>query len=228
MNDRNAFFAEVFTRELNRWKKDQHKSQEKFAEEIHVEPNMITRYKQGKAYPSDGTLEAICRVLQVDKSVFYPQSFGDRLKYDKVMQEEVKLLLRKMEVKYVVSSNINLLFWEFLWQTIPNLKRLLPSSLHDAKSGFLFQKDIRDESELFDQSDLEYISVLQKDVINYIYMQTIKHALRQQIEKATSQDTQENHVSTEQEINRNMDIILSMILQDILRNPAKEDTNGID
>ena len=228
MSDRNAFFAEVFTRELTRWKKEQHKSQEEFAGEIHVEPNMITRYKQGKAHPTETTLEEICRVLQVEKSAFYPQSLADRLKYDKTTQKEVKLLLRQMEMKSITDSSINFLFWEFLWQTIPNLKRLLPSSLNNVEDGFLFQKDIRGEVELFDRSDLEYIYALQQDVINHIYMQTIKYALGQQLEKDRFQAYHEKCVPEEEEINYHWDNVFSMILQELLRNPPKEDTNGID
>lgn len=228
MSNRNAFFADIFTRELNRWKQEHRKNQEAFAAEIDVEPNMITRYKQGKAYPTDTTLEKICKVLQVEKSEFYPQSFEDRMKYDDATKARVQLILQDMELTAVVDSGINLLFWELLWQTIPNLKRLLPSSICEIKEGFLFQKKIRDEIEFFDQSDLDFIADLQKDVVNYIYMQTIKYALGQQLEKGRSQAVRKKRVPEEEELDHHWDSIFSMMLQQLLHNPEKEDTDGID
>ena len=228
VSNRNAFFEDVFKQELKRWKMEQHKNQEEFAAEIDVEPNMITRYKQGKAHPTDATLEKICRVLQVEKSEFYPKSFEDRLKYDDATKDRVKLILQDMELTAVVDSGINLLFWELLWQTVPNLKRLLPSSICEIKEGFLFQKKIQDEIEFFDQSDLDFIADLQKDVVNYIYMQTIKYALGQQIEKGRSQAVREKRVPEEEELDHHWDSVFCMMLQQLFHNSEKEDTDGID
>lgn len=228
VSNRNAFFAEVFTRELNRWKQEQHKTQEDFAEEIQVGPNMVSRYKKGEAYPADSTMEEICRVLQVEKSIFYPQSFEDRIKYDEDTKARVKLILQEMEMESITDSGINYLFWEFLWKTIPNIKRLLPSSVHEKKEGFLFQKTIQDEPELFDQTDLDFIANLQKDVVNYIYMQTIQYALGQQLEKGRSQAVREKRVPEEEELDHHWDSVFSMMLQQLLHNPEKEDSDGID
>ena len=228
VSNRNAFFAEVFTRELNRWKQEQHKNQEDFAEEIQVVPNMISRYKKGDAYPADSTMEEICRVLQVEKSIFYPQSFEDRMKYDEETQKRVKLILQEMELESITDSGINFLFWEFLWQAVPNIKRLLPSSIHEAQNGFLFQKKIHDEVESFVQSDLDFIADLQKNVVNYIYMQTIQYALGQQLKKGRSQAAREKRVPEEQELDHHWDSVFSMMLQQLLLSPEKEDTDGID
>ena len=80
MKEKNTFFGDVFTRELNRWKALHGMSQEDFAAEIGVEPNMITRYKQGRSLPSEGTMAAICRVLRVEPEMFRDGQYGDAYK----------------------------------------------------------------------------------------------------------------------------------------------------
>ena len=82
MNDRNSYFAAVFSRELDRWKKEKNLSQEDFAIAIGLSgKNMITRYKKGKSYPDPETLESICSELGVDPSIFHPDpnNFDDML-----------------------------------------------------------------------------------------------------------------------------------------------------
>ena len=75
MNERNSFFAAVFSRELDRWKKENKRSQEDFAIAIGLNgKNMITRYKNGTAYPEPEKLENICSVLGVEESICYPEA----------------------------------------------------------------------------------------------------------------------------------------------------------
>ncbi len=84
MNDRNSYFAVVFSRELDRWKKENSKSQEDFAVDIGLKgKNMITRYKKGEAYPEPETLDRICNVLGVEKSIFYPSILDNECLFSK-------------------------------------------------------------------------------------------------------------------------------------------------
>ena len=177
MSQRNSFFAVTFTRELDRWKKGNRKSQEDFAEAIGKGPNMITRYKSGKDFPSEDTLAEICRVLQVDQSIFYPKTFDEKLKYDSAFQARVKQTLEEMEAEELSANGIDLLFWEFLWRTMPDLKGLMPSAVMGKKKGFLFQKEIDGEIVFFDQEDLDFVFSLQKGISGYIRREVIQYAL---------------------------------------------------
>ena len=80
----NEYFAHVFTKLLNEWKKTHPgKSQEDFAELVGVmSANSVSDWKRGKSFPSEKTMQKICEVLKVDESTFYPKLKEDKYKYD--------------------------------------------------------------------------------------------------------------------------------------------------
>ena len=65
-------------------------------------------------------------------------------------------------------------------------------------------------------------------MVNYIYMQTIQYALGQQLEKDRSQAVREKRIPEEQELDHHWDCVFSIMLQQLLHNPEKEDSDGID
>ena len=189
MRERNAFFASVFTRELGRWKQANRTSQEAFAEAIGVEANMITRYKQGKAHPSEATMERICTVLGLENASFYPSTFDEKLKYDKAFLRDVLQFQQQMEAQYLEEFHLDPLFWAFLWAAVPELPSLLPSAIHRVREGFLFQKNLASDSVLLDRTDLEYLSRLQEDTLGYLRTQILKGALGEHLQQGEEPDT---------------------------------------
>lgn len=72
MKAKNQYFANAFSDLLRKWCKTHGSKQEDFAKVVGVHANMITRYKKGEAYPTDEVIERIAQILNVDKSVFFP------------------------------------------------------------------------------------------------------------------------------------------------------------
>lgn len=178
MSDRNAFFAAVFTRELKRWKKENKSSQEDFAERIGVGPNMITRYKNCGAYPEPDTLEQICAVLGVERSIFYPQTYEEKFCFDNEFRSKVIDQILDMEEALVDSAGINWSFWNYFW------------GLDIADTMFPFSPGEKVELRIvtpkrtqvsINKEDLSFVKQIQDEIEEYIAMILVKKALRHRL-----------------------------------------------
>lgn len=213
MNDRNSYFAAVFSRELDRWKKETKQSQEEFAYAIGLQSkNMITRYKKGEAYPEPEKLESICSVLGVDQSIFHPDpnSFDDMFFYDTDFRHKVTQSVIDTERKAIDRAEISPFFWHFLWR-IPGIQALFPF----AGEYQLFPHHIPNTHDwkTITAEDLDYIHQLQEDVTEYLTMLLVKKSLSSKLKE--SSDTAP------------LLPILVQIARDISYQ-EKEDSNGID
>ena len=213
MNDRNSYFAAVFSRELDRWKKDTKKSQEDFAIAIGLSgKNMITRYKKGTAYPEPETFERICSELGVDQSIFHPDpnSFEDMFFHDADFRQKIAMSVLDTEKKSIEIAEISPYFWHFLWR-IPGIQALFPST----GDYQLFPHHIPNTHDwvAISAEDLDYIYQLQEDVTEYLTLLLVKKSLSSKLKE--SSDTAP---------------LLSILMQmasDISHQP-KEDTDGND
>lgn len=213
MNDRNSYFASIFSRELERWKKETKKSQEDFAVAIGLSgKNMITRYKKGVAYPEPETLESICSVLGVDQSIFYPdpKSFEDMFFYDTDFRQKTTQIVLDTEKKALEAAGISPYFWHFLWR-IPGIKALFPFS----GEYQIFPHYIPNTNDwvTITAEDLDNIHQLQEEVTEYLTMLMVKKNLISKLKESSDAAP--------------LLPILLQIARDISYQ-AKEDTDGID
>ena len=215
MNDRNSYFAAVFSRELDRWKKETKKSQEDFAIAIGLSgKNMVTRYKKGTAYPEPETLERICFELGVDQSIFHPQTFEDWFNYSEKFRQEVFADQEAREHTAIHKAGIDLLFWEYLWREIPYTKMVMPLHESDVSEDLIFLKKTKDDWHKVYRQDIEFVRQLQDDVTEYITMILMKKALRQRL--GESSDV------------RVVQVLFDMAKDLICQDKGKENTDGID
>ena len=224
MNDRNSYFAAVFSRELERWKKENNKSQEDFAIAIGLSgKNMITRYKKGTAYPEPENLERICKVLSVEASVFYPSTFEDRLSYDADFRDAIYRNLEKAQYDALREAGIDPAFWGFLWRAVPYTETLFPIfNLESEDETPLFLKKTTDGVVDVYEKDLEFVRKLQEDVIKYVNMQLIKTALDQSLKCSVVDFRSETALS------KRLDELFSVLALDLLNSGRKDITNGND
>lgn len=185
MNDRNSYFAAVFSRELDRWKKENNRSQEDFAYAIGLQgKNMITRYKQGKAYPEPETLERICSELGVDQSIFHPDpnNFDDMFFHDADFRHKVTRSVLDTEKKAIEIADISPYFWHFLWR-IPGIQALFPFT----GDYQLFPHHIPNthDWETITAEDLDFIHQLQEDVTEYLTMLLVKKSLSSKLKESS-------------------------------------------
>ena len=227
MSERNAFFANAFARELDKWKKETRRSQQDFAELIDVEPNMITRYKQGKAHPGDERMEAICKVLGVEKAVFYPQTFADWFESSEDFRNGIFRNMEQMEWEALRKADISILFWELLWKQIPYTQHLLPLCGDDQEENLLFIRKSEDGICEIHRRDLEFMKKLQDDVMEYMTMALIKGVLGQRLADARSEAFRNTFDETQ--IDVQVDRIISTMVLELGRIRNEEETaNGID
>ena len=215
MNDRNSYFAAVFSRELDRWKKEKNLSQEDFAIAIGLSgKNMITRYKKGTAYPEPETLESICSELGVDQSIFHPQTFEDWFSYSEKFRQGVFADQEAREHNAIHEAGIDLLFWEYLWRKIPYTKMVMPLYESDISEDLICLKKTNDDWHKVYRQDIEFVRQLQDDVSEYITMILMKKALQQRL--GESSDV------------RVVQVLFDLAKDLIVHDNSKEDTNGID
>lgn len=171
MKERNAFFASVFSRELDRWQKETGKTLAQFADKIDVHQNNISRYKKGDAFPSDQTMELICWALNVDKSIFQPSSIQDMIKYDPDFRTAAIELVVNESIKNVDDAGVDSTFFAYLL-SIPHFTELFPFSDMEVGEGepYAYSNCANLEALVkFNKYDLEYIWLLQQKVEDYIY-----------------------------------------------------------
>lgn len=214
---KNEYFAVAFTKELDRWKKENHCSQEEFAARVEVDPNMITRYKKGIAHPTELTLERICAELGVEKSIFYPSTVEDRFKYDNEFREVMYRGLDHLRYDALREVGIDPAFWGFLWRLVPYSENLFPLFPHDATENPIFWENTEGYLNAVYEKDLEYVRKLQSDVTEYMTLHLIKSALSQQLSQA------EMGNGSESEITRELDKIFSVLTLEILREKRKDE-----
>lgn len=182
MNVKNAFFAKVFIRELDRWKEENNSSQEDFADRIGVHPNMISRYKKGTKHPTEKRLNSICQVLNVEKSIFFPHTFEDWFSSSEEFRRGVFADQESRECTALREAGVDLLFWEYLWRKIPYTKMVMPLHESDRDEDLIFLKKFPDDLYKVYRQDIEFVRHLQDDVAEYIAMQLTKKALQQRLE----------------------------------------------
>lgn len=179
MNCRNSYFAEVFSRELDRWKKETKQSQEDFAIAIGLQgKNMISKYRSGEVYPQPERLESICTVLGVDESIFYPHTYEDKFHYDiEFRNKEIDRIL-DMEESLVDSGGINWNFWNYFWDTdIANsLFPLSPGNKVDLRIVTPKRTTVS-----LNKEDLTFVKQIQDDVEEYIALLLMKKALKHRL-----------------------------------------------
>ena len=176
MKEQYAFFASVFSRELERWKKETGKTQGEFASLVNTNQNMITRYKKGECYPTYA-LDDICKELCVDRSIFFPQTFEDKYRYDPEYRHRIDSAVKKAADDMLEEAGINLDFWNFLWAEIPHAQTLVPTTADKADTTMI-PWYLDDGSVVYIcQQSVELIHDLQRDVAEYASMQLIKRIL---------------------------------------------------
>ena len=84
---RNTYFAQIFEQKIKAWCKTNKATQQDFCNRVGVHPNMITRYKQGKAYPTKEVLEIMCSVLGCNANEFIPVAKKEKTLSDYTTQE---------------------------------------------------------------------------------------------------------------------------------------------
>ena len=221
MNDRNTFFAEVFSSELMRWKKETKQSQEDFAIAIGLKgKNMITRYKNGEAYPEPETLERICEVLGVEKSKFSPQTYFDAFRTSKAVRDN--FFKHNFVDKYckLEEMGIDFSFWSFLWSKIPYTANFFPIGNGQNEEDVVFLEEMPENVAAIYKQDLEMIQDLQADVIEYTTMQLIKRVLNKQLSDAEHQAINGSH--SDKEVDAQLDKILCSMILEISRAKKKE------
>ncbi len=217
MNDRNVFFSEVFTRELNRWKKETNKTQEDFAAEVGIQPNMISRYKSGHDHPGEDTLTKICKVLSVDKTIFFPQTFEDHYRSSEEYRNRIHDILEREEAKELIKSGIDLFFWRFLWDSVPYMELIFPLNAND--SNTLFAKRFNDKFLYLGSKDIEFFKKLQDDMVEFITMRVVSKALDARLSANTFKV---------QDFEKSLDQVLTIMVQELVIQKPKEATNGND
>lgn len=85
--ERNNYFAEIFKRKIKAWCNANDATQQDFCKKVGITPNMITRYKQGKAYPTKEVLEIMCSVLGCNANDFIPVVKKEKTLADYTTQE---------------------------------------------------------------------------------------------------------------------------------------------
>ena len=212
MNDRNSYFATIFSRELDRWKKETKKSQEDFAIAIGLSgKNMITRYKKGTAYPEPKTLDCICEVLGVDESMFYPLTYEDKFLYDKEFRNSEIDHILDMEEALVDSAEINWNFWNYFWE-LDIANTMFPFSPgNKVELRIVTPKRIQVS---INKEDLSFVKQLQDEIEEYITMILMKKALQHRL-------------------GENSDVRVVQVLFDLAKDfmghdKSKEDTDGND
>lgn len=217
MKKQNEFFANVFCRELNRWKKENHKTQENFAEAVNVEPNMISRYKKGIARPTDDRLTEICKVLCVDSSIFFPQTPEDHYHSDPEYRSAVNKLIDREEHITIAKTKIDPFFWEFLWEEISCMDAIFPLGTKGATHHVT--RRLNDEFKLIFSDDIAFIEELQKNVIDYISILLLKKKLRIALD-------QEFYSNNTHDIAATVENVITGMVQVILSCASKEATDG--
>ena len=220
MKEQNAYFKEVFTSELDRWKKENRKTQEDFAGEIGVNANMIPRYKSGDVYPST-KIDEICRVLGVDKSIFSPQTFFDAFRTSKAVRDNFNK--HNFIDKYckLEEMGIDFSFWSFLWSKIPYTANFFPTSNNPNEEDVLFLEDMPGNVVPIYPQDLEIILDIQADVIEYTTMQLIKRVLNKHLYDAEYHAIKGSFSG--EEIDAQLDKIICSMILEISRTKKKEE-----
>ena len=222
MNERNSYFAAVFSRELDRWKKENNLSQEDFAIAIGLNgKNMITRYKKGEAYPDPEKLTRICEILGVDRSIFSPQTFFDKFRYSKAVRDQ--FFRENFIEKYskLEEMGIDWSFWSFLWGAIPYTATFFPISKTQNEEDISFLEEMQgNDIAVIYQQDLEVIADIQADVIEYTTMQLIKRVLNKRLSEAQFQATMDS--LNGEEIDAQLDKVICSIILELSRSKNKE------
>lgn len=211
MSERNKFFADIFKKELDRWKKDTGKKQVDFADLIGVTENMISKYRGGKAYPAADILDSICNVLGVEESIFYPQSYEDRFHYDKDFRSQEIDRILDLEEALVDSAGINWNFWNYFWEhdIADTMFPLSPGKKIELRIVTPMRTTVS-----LNKEDLALVKQIQDEIEEYITLILAKKILKQRL--GESSDV------------RVVQVLFDLAKDLIVHDNSKEDTDGID
>lgn len=176
MKERNEYFASVFSAELNHWKQLTGKTQSEFAEITRIHPNSISRYKKGDAFPTPPVLAVICETLNVEESIFYPNTPHDLIKYDPAFRQAIIEDVIAESFKHLETMGIDKTFFAFCTY-LPYFNEYFPFSSIPNSEGdpFAFVNCNNLENLIkFSKSDLEFIKDLQEKATEYIMALVIK------------------------------------------------------
>ena len=67
-----GYFGKMFTEYLQKWQKENHRTQKEFCAAAGVSKNIVTAWKRGERFPRDAQMQKICEVLGVDQRAFEP------------------------------------------------------------------------------------------------------------------------------------------------------------
>lgn len=186
MSERNQFFAIAFSNELERWKKATGHTQAEFSEMTGIHPNSISRYKGGKAFPTEPALNAICRVLKVDESVFYPATIADRILYDEKYRTDVVKKSIEHDLEIVKAAGIRHGFWEFFLSN-DLIRDIFPFEISPAEeySGAIVfgGENHAGKKTGFTAKDLLYVRHLQDEVESIISAMLIRETMLREYRK---------------------------------------------
>lgn len=211
MSERNKFFADIFKKELDRWKKDTGKKQVDFADLIGVTENMISKYRGGKAYPAADILDSICNVLGVEESIFYPQSYEDKFHYDEDFRSKEIDRILDLEEALVNSAGINWNFWNYFWE------HDIADTLFPVTPGKKIELRISTPKRTtvsLNKEDLALVKQIQDEIEEYITLILMKKALKQRLGESSDAGV--------------VQVLFDIAKDLICKNNDKEAPNGID
>ena len=155
-------------------------------------------------------MDAICRVLGVEKEIFYPQSFTDWFESSEDFRNRFYRNMEKIEWKTVSESGISIFFWELLWNMIPYTELLFPLSEREQDEKLLFVRKVQAEICEIYREDLEFVKRLQDDVMEYISMALIKGVLSKRLAEAKAEAA--SNAYDETQTNLQLDRIISTMV----------------
>lgn len=133
--NKRAFFSDRLQSALKEWKdKGNGRTQSVFARMVEISDNMVTRYKKGEQYPSDKTLEKICKVLDKPKDYFVPTTKEELYKNSPLYMTK----LGKSHADFAETIGLDLDFLKGLHDVV-DFDSLFP----------MYSRIIRDDSDYF-------------------------------------------------------------------------------
>ena len=191
MNGRNQYFASVFSTELDRWKQTTGKTQADFAEITGIHPNSISRYKKGDAFPTPPVIYTICKTLNVEESIFYPQTTAERLLFDEEFRTEFLSKSIDEDLEIVKAAGIDLGFWSF-FLSINLIRDVFPFEIPPAESysgNIVFGGTNKAGKKTgFTAEDLLYVKHLQDEVETIVMVMAIRESMAREAKRKDNEN----------------------------------------
>ncbi len=173
------YFSKRFSQLLKKWIQDEKSkgnkgTQEEFAKRIYSTPNSISKYKTGTDFPSQSSMNAICREFGVSEEYFFP-IFDFERGADKTFHDEKNRRLNE----YCDSIGLNKNLFYFITGEESLQKSFPVHSSRDSDSMLKRHPIVRTDSpfqitdengntHLLENSDLDYVKLLQTEIESFI------------------------------------------------------------